>query len=508
MIRSHITQNLQNYFDENDTRVRRYPNTLDAQLLNAAAGLLEEHEMRLHREIRGRYPALCPLHLDNRGVYYKVQLPAGFQLQSDAQGNLLPPTVKVKDSGTEIQLQAFDDLLPVPAAIEEDLAQDPIPLASPKAGTFATTDAAPLTPGVLPIPNRLSFWLEGLGDNTGAVQVLVTGQPHPRNLWPGRSVQKTETLQLSSEGFSRTSTVWYAVDSVRVYFLPEGATLDVYLLDMGLPFTADPDRSYTHPDYRDALFPRYWQIGENELKEVYYHGPADGFSSGLPLVTSRQIDFRLLDLAIEPHTRGMFAIRDGALYYLDRREPMPNTTALRTAGLTAEPRWGLNVTADIYSEPARRALLQPEAYANAGEAVGYRFLMQAPDGGSYLINSTGEPVVYKPSDWINGQPPAELSVVLPEPGSYVFTLETRGGLDYSVSRDACPWVDLEFAPAATFSLGDLSGALGLAFDPAERLWIWDGAYLHRMLLKYDGFAFDPAGRALYLTQKYDEVILS
>src|ERR1035441_10631606 len=88
MIRSHLTQGLLNYFDETDARVRETANTLDAQLLNTAAVSLEAHQLRVQREVDGRFLATCPLNLDNLGIYYRVQIPVNFLLSTDANGNL------------------------------------------------------------------------------------------------------------------------------------------------------------------------------------------------------------------------------------------------------------------------------------------------------------------------------------------------------------------------------------------------------------------------------------
>jgi hypothetical protein len=71
MHRSHLTQELQNYFDVKDPRVREVPYTIDAQLLNLAAVELEDLDLRLQRE-SGRALRTVALNIDNRGVYFGV----------------------------------------------------------------------------------------------------------------------------------------------------------------------------------------------------------------------------------------------------------------------------------------------------------------------------------------------------------------------------------------------------------------------------------------------------
>jgi hypothetical protein len=73
--RSHLTQELLNYFDETDVRTREIPWTIEAQLLNAAACAIEESDLRISREIRSTQLGRAPLNLDNRGVWRRIQIP-------------------------------------------------------------------------------------------------------------------------------------------------------------------------------------------------------------------------------------------------------------------------------------------------------------------------------------------------------------------------------------------------------------------------------------------------
>jgi hypothetical protein len=80
-IRSHLTQDLQNYFDPKDKRVREIPYTIDAQILNMAAVELEDLQFRINRE-HGRSFQTVPVNIDNTGVYYRGRIPASFDLSS------------------------------------------------------------------------------------------------------------------------------------------------------------------------------------------------------------------------------------------------------------------------------------------------------------------------------------------------------------------------------------------------------------------------------------------
>src|SRR3954470_376348 len=100
MHRSHLTQELQNYFDVKDPRVREGPYTIDAQLLNLAAVELEDLDLRMQRE-SGRALRAVALNIDNRGVYFGVSVPAEVDLSA--------PTIVGKILSVPTALVPFDD---------------------------------------------------------------------------------------------------------------------------------------------------------------------------------------------------------------------------------------------------------------------------------------------------------------------------------------------------------------------------------------------------------------
>jgi hypothetical protein len=152
--------------------------------------------------------------------------------------------------------------------------------------------------------------------------------------------------------------------------------------------------------------------------------------------------------------------------------------------------------------------LEPEEYAQAGTVLGYRFVIELPDAGLYIYHL--DPVngwqlePYVPSFWAPGAPPRSVSFPLGETGTYVFRLETKDSSNV-ITYDAVPFAHLGFLPEATIPLTHIAHARGIAYDYRQRLWIWDGLFLHPYRLRYDAFVFDSASQSLYLTESYDEV---
>ena len=407
-VRSYLTQDLQNYFDDSDARIRGFRSTLDAQLLNAAAVPMETHGLRMRREIAGRYPATCPLNLDSRGVYTRAQLPVGFVLDTDADGNLQLPagTAVYGTRGTQVlPLPVFDDTLPVPTRIELDSQRQPVSLANPVLWQSPEiVSANPVAPqvlegvpleaslGVLGLPNRLSIWVDNLGSYQGSVTILIEGEPTPQILWPGQNVVKTESIDTTTEGLIRTNTAWATVTRLLVYGLPAGASVTVYGLDIGLPQIPDPDRPYIDPRFRGVEFARYWQIDSDPLNgdwvnELYYQNR----DVGLGIAQSYRSGQALSQLVIEPNTFGMFGFRKRddvlntppAIFYFDRREPLP--ASLASAALTREPYFGLDVQFNVFQRAPRGVLLYPAPYSGAAKTQQWRLLVEIPGGETVTV---------------------------------------------------------------------------------------------------------------------------
>lgn len=180
MTRSPRTQEMLNYFDPADSRVRESQATVDAQLLNAAALALDDFELRSRREIASRSPFTSPAHLDNRGLWYQARIPPSYTLPPDP-GSI---TVEGLRDGDWIPLPPYDDRLPVPARIELDPSREPVPLTDPViADLEGSGSLVSVSPGELALPNRLSFWLEPAQGELASVDVLIEGERHPRPAW-------------------------------------------------------------------------------------------------------------------------------------------------------------------------------------------------------------------------------------------------------------------------------------------------------------------------------------
>jgi len=76
--------------------------------------------------------------------------------------------------------------------------------------------------------------------------------------------------------------------------------------------------------------------------------------------------------------------------------------------------------------------------------------------------------------------------------------------DGTVVEDRVPWINHALAPLASFDLSGLvSDIQGLSFDDRDRLWVWDGTKAVALRFEYDGYLFDEATRAIYLTDSVD-----
>ena len=138
------------------------------------------------------------------------------------------------------------------------------------AGNGLVADSGAIT---LPIPNRLSFWLSGLGDFSDAVEVEIDGYPHPRTYWASTSSPASEVLILSDEGASQSAGIWESITDITVRNLPPGATLNVYLFDFALPQLPDPLRPYIHYSDRGVEYTRGWSLQNSLLYEKLYAQP-------------------------------------------------------------------------------------------------------------------------------------------------------------------------------------------------------------------------------------------
>jgi hypothetical protein len=495
---------LLNYFDDTDVRVREMPWTIDAQLLNAMAQSMEMSSMRTNREIKGRFLTQCPLLLDNRGVYYAVRIPSSVVLPTDSSGNLLPlsSVVGIDSVGGRHPLTLYDDTLPVPSGIELDTTTMPVPMNSPLLFSTVGTGATQTFSVNMPLPNRLTFWIEGFGAQVAtAATAKISGTMFPASPWAGSDIEDAETVVLPDIGSVESTYIWQEVDTIVVYGLPIGATLQCYSLAFNMPGVIDTDRPYTDSGYRDFLFPRYWLMNGNLIEETCLHNRFDGFD----YIQSYQAPWIPIDVAVEPNTYGLWLTDGTSLYYADRREPVPSN--LIQTSMMIEPFYGLDAHYDVdYPGAVRFVELTPVAYANSDNLVQYRYIMEDPSGDSYVLQpETGTLAAFASSaGWRRGVP-KEFSIPLNQCGTYYFTLQQMDDTNQIVS-DVVPYSNLALAPLATISAAGAAPIIkGLAFDAHQRLWLWTGDFAVPVTPHYDGYVFDPSTTTVYLTDQFAQV---
>jgi hypothetical protein len=503
---SHLTQVLLNYFPYTDRRIRENPITLGAQLLNSVAYQMEQQDVRINREVRALNLSDMPMNIDNQGVYYATRVPLSFSLPIDSQGNLLPPaTVKGQiQSGPLVTLVPYDDTLPVPTRLSKDPVLSGVPLTNPEL-INVTGDGTPKTynPGVLPLPNYLTFYVQGMGPVTQTITVSITGELDPPAVWPQDIQSKNELLYISDDGYYQTDSVWSSIDAIDITGLPTGCQLICYSLGVNLPLEADKDRPFTHHSYRKVAFPRYWQLNDLLLFELYqrnrFSGPETYQTYTLPT--------QMVDIAVEPNTGGLFLTDGSHLYYMDRRTPMPDN--LVETGLTQEPGFGLNVHYD-YTHPGdtKYAYVEPIAYAGAAAITQYRYVVEDSTGAFYILLLNGDFQEYSGTNgWQNGSPKA-VSFPLTVAGTYLITLEQLGSFN-AKTVDVFPFPNFAAHIQGTIDTSSVVPSIqGLAFDAYDRLWLWTGQFAIPIKISYDAYIWDPSTRTIYATDKYTQLVIS
>jgi hypothetical protein len=512
--RSHRTQVLLNYFDISDQRVREEPYSIDAQLLNTAAIALDDSQQRIAREIASRTLATCPTGIDNRGLYYMVKLPSNFPLApGQTLLNQVIGTINSGSTSQNIAVQPYDDRLPVPTGYIADPSQTQVAMANPVlfdvTGTGDETasiwNPQSFGPFPLPIPNILTFWLEGVQGSQMALNIFVQGEEYPLPVWADQQEGASETITSSDEGFFTGIKIWQNISSIIVRGLPVGVRLRCWQMPFNLPAVPDATRPYTHPLFRDVLFDRYWLLStsENLLKELYM---MDNFST-LEYVQSYSMTTPLGAIAVEPNTWGILGASGTSLLYWDRREPLPGQ--LSAPAMTTEPLYGLNVKYDI-SRPGstRYAILLPVPYGSASAMSTWRYLVMTPDGNYQALLPNGSLIAYSGgAGWQEGTlvPPAPVSLALMMTGTYVFILECMGS-GPTATADEVPYPNLATPIGNTYDLSSIVPAIqGIAYDVMGRLWVWTGSNAVAIKPRYDGYILDPNSLAIYLTDTYDSV---
>lgn len=503
---SYLVQQMLNYFPYTDVRIRENPVTLGAQLLNAVGNQMENQQRQITRELRALNFSDMPMNIDNGGVYYATLVPQSFPLATDTQGNLLPPTtIQGQLPGpTFVTLVPYDDTLPVPTRFSLDSVVQPVTLSNPQLiNTVGTGNPMTFNFGPLALPNCLTFSIIGMGATTSVITISITGELDPPAVWPQDIQSRNEILYISDDGFYQTDSVWSSLSNVDISGLPTGCALICYLLPVGLPVEQDPDRPFTHFAYRGIGFPRYWQLQDLQLLELYQRNRFAGYETH----QTYHLPTHMVDLAVEPNTNGLF-LSDGLnLYYTDRREPLPAN--LVETGVTQEPAYGLNVWYD-YNQPGdtHYAYVASVPMSNASTVTQYRYVVEDPNGNVYVLLPSGILQEYTGSTgWTQGTPTA-VSFPLTVTGTYLISLECLGSFN-AKTVDTFPFGNFAINPLSVIDAGTLVPSIqGLAFDAYDRLWLWTGEFAIPVQIHYDAYIFDPSTRTIYATDEYPELRLT
>lgn len=505
---SHLTQVALNYFPDTDVRIRENPVSLGAQLLNSIAFQMEGQNTRLTRELRAFNMSDMPMNIDNTGVYYATLVPSDFSLPIDDQGNLLPPTfIKgrlLETSVSLIDLIPYDDTLPVPTRISLDPTLKSVVLSNPQiVNTIGNGAPQSFTPGVLPLPNYLTFSIQDMGPITVAFTISITGELDPPAIWPQDIQSKNEVLIISDDGFYHTNSVWSSINQIDITGLPIGCSCVCYSLPVGLSVEPDLDRPFTHFAYRNTTFPRHWQLQDLVLSEQYQRNRFAKHET----YQVYHLPTRMMDIAVEPNTNGLFLTDGTSLYYIDRRTPMPDH--LIETGVTKEPAFGLNVWYDYNNiGNTQYAYVSAIPMSTASSVTQYRYVVQDPNGTVFVLLPTGILQQYTGSTgWTQGTPTA-VSFPLTLIGTYIISLEMLSGSFNAKTVDTFPYSNLAITPLGTLDLASLVPSIqGIAFDAYDKLWLWTGEFAVPVKLSYDAYLWDPSTRTIYATDKYYALIL-
>lgn len=494
--KSHVTQDLLNYFDSKDLRVRNHPYTIDAQLLSLPAMGLDNLELRLYREQNRNLQAPC--NIDNGGVYY------GYTNNNVDLSNVSLVTGIV--NSTQVVFTEYDDTLPIPASITIN-SIGPQSLPNSIFTQFVGTGDIVLTNmvGTLPIPGKLNFFLDKVLSQVNAIDIAITGYTYPQPLWQQYTQQITESLTITTPGQAKSLYNWQSITSITVRNLLVGSTITGYVLPFQAPMELDPHRYYTDPSLRSIKNKRYWNLDtvNHLIYETWIPNPIAGFD----YVQSYKFTQGIVDIAVEPFTYGMYAVNNNTLFYMDRREPMPG--GMIETAINVDPTYGLLVNYDggnpgIFNS----VIVTPVFYPNSIYGFQYRIIMEDPTGLMTVLLPNGSNAAYSQTNgWRTGTP-TSVNTTLGLTGTYIFSIESQNTFG-TVSIDSYQYGNYAFTPLATIDLSFISTNIkGIAFDEYQKLWIYDGVVAYPLDIVYNGYVVDPTSNILYLTLNASSVAVT
>jgi hypothetical protein len=508
MYRSNQTQILQNYFDSKLVRTRENPYSIDAQFLNVAACSLDDASLRFKREIKALQLPVCPTGIDNNGIYYKVNLDNNYSLSADTTS--LNSVIGTKN-GVSSTLNVYDDLLPIPAGYKLDPNRSTLLYSNPVLITFegqlGTEDFQYkiLTEKInisLPIINKLSFWIDNTNQPNIFIDIAISGVKYPQSSWDINPESYTETLQINEEGYYETINSWISIESITVRNLPTGGKIVCQMINFNSPASIDIQRSAVLPGFRDQVFDKYWQvIDNNSLQESYY---LDNLS-GLTYYQSYNLSLPISCVTVEPNTWGGLLGSGSILYYFDRREPMPN---LSQTGLLVEPCYGLDVFYAAGSDlPSKSIVIRPIPYKNSNLVLQYRIIIELPDNTSIVLFPDGSIAPFGSQVGWQSSAPKTIIFALPNTGLYTIILECYDSTG-AITSDKFPYDNFDVVDIVkgTYDLSDIVVNIeSIAYDFLGNLWLYDGYWAIPIVPYYNSYILDAAGRAIYLTDNWDQI---
>ncbi len=501
--RSYLTQVMQNYLDATDIRSRENPTSLDAQLLNMAGVELEDLTLRMNREAISTLLDV-PVNIDNNGVYYGSSVPTALLTGPDQTS--FNSVIGSKES-VLTTLTLYNDTLPIPSRItmgSGTLLTDPLLFTFIGTGDSLTQiyTIQYAYPGDFPVPNILTLWLDQVGLNQIGMSLTITGEITPIPAWATERKTTTEVVTINGAGVAHSINRWSTISRVAIRGLPVGVRLRGWSMPFNLPSAPDLARPYTTSDDRYLVFGRYWNISNSEglLKETYLSGGYPNFE----LINSYSINDTLVDAAVEPNTNGMYVASSSTLYYVDRREVMPD---VNNTGLSAEPLYGLQVIPDIGKlDLTRYVIISGVPYANANTFYQYRYIVKDPLGVVNSILPTGA-LGPATAGW-RAEVPKSISFPLLSTGDYEFQLQTQD-INGVTTYDVVPYKNAVFTPLQIIDLSTTIDAIvGIAFDSYGQLWIWNGTFAFPIQIHYDGYVFDADSQKIFVTEPFDSLQIS
>lgn len=491
--KSHLLQELLNYFDRNDIRVRENPFTIDAQLLNLLAVGVEQIQLKLARESKINLESPC--NIDNGGVYYGFTSAQPFLTEVSTVTGII--------NGTQTVFTEFDDTLPVPS--ELSISNNTYQLSNPILMSFiGTGDLINESIGVLPYPEKLNFFVSGIPSTLPNIDVAITGYKYPKPLWLADQQLYTEVVTINNIGLFSTINKWAEVTGICVRGLPVNLNIDCYAHMFTIPYKADLDRPVTTASQRGSKYSRYWlnKPATSDVQELKVETPMSGFDP----IQSYKTSLGLLDLTIEPNTYGMYAINSSKLLYFDRREAMPNGT--NAMALTVDPLVGINIQRDFSDQTGFvTVIITPVLYPSSTKLLQYRIYFQDPTGNKTVVTFDGSWLSYTPNNGWRNILPTSFSIMLPASGNYIFTIQSQDTAG-NLTTDSYLYNYLSLNALASLDITSLGTVKGICFDSNDLLWIWDGTTASQIDLLYNSYSADVDSNILYLTRDVQGVSVS